>query len=380
MFDYKLAIHLMLHAFSFRKGSLRYPTTMRLIKVLVALPLFLLLTLTNRFFMLFDHLFFPAFRKMNVRNMVLITGVPRSATTYLHHLLGEDTQNFTCFKLWEILFAPSIIQKYIFSWMLKGDRRIGRPLYRASLQYDRLLTPIARLHETGLSKPEEDEILLLFAFASVYLAYFFPELPSVDKHLLFDEQIRKTKRRKIMKFYKRCIQRHVYFYDRHEKKCFLSKNPSFISKTTSVSETFENARLIYMLRSPLRTIPSTINLNKNVYPFIPGKLSTNPLAAETRDTIVRWYKMADKSIANHWQQNSITIPFRKITGNPVDTVSAIYSFLRLTRPDNLNQLLEVEQKKNLTHETPCEYTNGDEEDLINRELGFIVNGPFRDDL
>ena len=127
---------------------------------------------------------------MKITNAVFITGVPRSATTYLYNSLAKDKRNFTYFKLWEILFAPSIIQKHIVSWILKVDRLIGRPLYRTSLLYDRIfLARIARLHETGLSKPEEDEMLLLYTFTSVYLAYFFPDLPALDPYMFFDEDI-----------------------------------------------------------------------------------------------------------------------------------------------------------------------------------------------
>src|SRR6188768_2686337 len=162
MFDLPLALHLGLHALSFDKKSLRYPTGKRLLTVLVVLPCIFTMTLINRFFMLVDHLLFPGFTKIKVSKGVFITGVPRSATTYLYHLLASDGKNFTCFKLWEILFAPSITQKHLYSWIFKFDHLIGRPLYRTSLWWDRkFLGRIAQLHDTGLSKPEEDEMLLV---------------------------------------------------------------------------------------------------------------------------------------------------------------------------------------------------------------------------
>jgi omega-hydroxy-beta-dihydromenaquinone-9 sulfotransferase len=331
--------------------------------------------------MALDHVIFPSFGKMKVRNPVLITGVPRSATTYLYKLLAGDRDNFTCFKLWELLFAPSIIQKHILSLIIKVDRWIGRPLYRTSHLFDRIfLARIARLHEISLSNPEEDEILLIHAFASVYLSYFFPDVLALEPHHFFDEDLSNTKRNEIMHYYKKCIQRHVYFYDRDEKKHFLSKNPSFISKTTSLAKTFENARLIYMLRSPLKTIPSTISLNKNIYSIFSGRLDSNPLSAKTKETIIRWYKMADRSMLTHWQHRSKTIPFRKVTSDPATILSDIYTFLKLTPGTSIHQLIEVERKSSLKRMTTHDYQSVEGEDIIKRKLDFIFDGPFRDDI
>ena len=381
MFDLTLALNLTLHTFSFEKGSLRFPTPRRLMNVLITLPCFFALIVTNRFFMFLDHLIFPGFRKMKVSNLVFITGVPRSATTYLYKLLAEDKHNFTCFKLWELLFAPSVIQKHILSMFLKIDAVIGRPLYRASHLFDRIfLARIARIHEISLSNPEEDEILLIYAFASVYLSFFFPDVSAVEPHLFFDEDISPAKRKRIMLFYKKCIQRHIYFYDRDEQKYFVSKNPSFISKTTSLAETFENARLIYMLRSPLKTIPSTISLNKNIYSLFSGSLNSNPLSAKTRDAIIRWYKMANSSLASRWQHRSITVPFRKVTTDPATTLSDIYTFLKLTPEGSITQRIYMEQQSRSKYVTPHGYESVGEDDILARKLDFIFEGPFRDDI
>ena len=380
MFDLPLATNLLLHTFSFKKRSLRFPTPKRLFGVLITLPFFFILILVNRMFMALDSIIFPAFKKLKLSSVVFITGVPRSATTYIYYLMAKDKNNFTCFKLWEILFAPSIIQKYFFYWMLKLDRLIGRPLYQASLFWDRIfLSQISRLHETSLSKPEEDEMLLLYAFASVYLAFFFPDVPALDPHLFFDEDLPTEKRKKIMLFYKQCVQRHVYFYDRFEKKFFLSKNPSFASKTTSLAETFPDARLIYMLRSPLQTIPSTISLNKNVYSIFSGSISTNPLAGKTKEIIIRWYQMADRSIAKWWQKRSITVPFKKITRAPAETILDIYEFLKLVPGNSMKNLLKIEQDNCANYVTSHEYHLEEDKDVA-RQLNFIFNGSFRDEI
>lgn len=376
MFDFRMLTHLGARAFSLNRNSLRYPTPRRVINVLITLPLFLMLIVINRFFMMVDHLLFPGFNNMTLNRCVFITGVPRSATTYAYHLLAGDTVNFTCFRMWELLFAPSITQKYLLAGVLAIDRRIGRPLYRLSLMWDRaFLTPIARLHDTGLSKPEEDEILLLHAFASVYLIFFFPGVPAIEPYLFFDDAVPVAKRNKIMLYYKRCVQRHVYFHDRDENKYFLSKNPSFVSKTSSLAKTFQNARLIYMLRSPEKTIPSTINLNRNIYAIFSGTGESEVLSSHTRDIVVQWYKMADRSIRDHWKDTSITIPFQKITRAPEDTLSALYTFLQLNLEAGIQRTKQADGKQ-ISQQTYARYNDAE----MIRQLDFIFQGPFNKEL
>ncbi|MEO8711716.1 MAG: sulfotransferase [Parafilimonas sp.] len=383
MFDFFLAVNLITHTFSLKKESPRFPTGKRILSALLILPFFFILIIVNRFFMLLDWIFFPGFRKMKIKKAAFLTGVPRSATTYLFNILAQDKEHFTCFKLWEILFAPSIIQKYILSGIFKTDRLIGRPLYHFSLLLDKIfLGRIAKLHEISFSKPEEDEMLLLYAFGSMYLTFFFPGVKAIDPHLFFDTELSAKKKKKLMLFYKCCVQRHVFFFDKKEEKFFLSKNPCFISKIVSIAETFPTAILIYMLRSPLKTIPSTISLNANIYSVFSGKKKENPLFAKTTEVIIQWYKITDDSIEKHWQNRSIVVPFKKITNQPEATIHTLYAFLKLKPGAKMNSLLKIEQGNCRTYQTNHKYNSKNDalEKEICLELNFILNGKYKNEI
>jgi hypothetical protein len=383
MFDFFLAANLTAHTFSLKKESPRFPTGKRILSALLILPFFFVLIIVNRFFMLFDWILFPGFRKMKLKKAAFITGVPRSATTYLFNILAQDKEHFTCFKLWEILFAPSIIQKYILSGIFKTDRLIGGPVYHFSLLLDKIfLGKIAKLHEISFSKPEEDEMLLLYAFGSMYLTFFFPGVSALDPHLFFDTELSAKKKKNLMLFYKRCVQRHAYFFDKKEEKYFLSKNPCFISKIVSTSETFPDAILIYMLRSPLKTIPSTISLNANIYSVFSGKKKENPLSAKTTEVIIQWYKNTDGLIEKYWQKRSLVVPFKKITNQPESTIHSLYAYLKLIPSANMNELLITEQENCRTYQTNHKYNSKNDalEKEISSQLDFILNGKYKDEI
>ena len=128
-------------------------------------------------------------------------------------------------------------------------------------------------------------------------------------------------------------------------------------KTVSIAETFPEATLIYMLRSPFKTIPSTISLNSNVYSLFSGKKNENPLSGKTTEAIIRWYKMADDSIEKHWQNRNITVPFKKITSEPEMTVKAIYEFLKVMPGPEMNILLKTEQENCRNYKSGHKYNS-----------------------
>ena len=71
-------------------------------------PLFVFFTNLTLFL---DNIFFPQYRKVEVKNPVFIIGHPRSGTTFLHRLLTQ-TNDFAVFQLWHILL-PSLTARVL---------------------------------------------------------------------------------------------------------------------------------------------------------------------------------------------------------------------------------------------------------------------------
>ena len=185
-----------------------------------------------------------------------------------------------------------------------------------------------------------------------------------------------------MLFYKRCVQRHCFVFNRNGQKYFLSKNPCFISKIASVGETFPQASLVYMLRSPFKTIPSTLSLNSNVYSLFSGIKYEIPLSEKTTRAIIRWYQMAERSIEKYWKHRFITVPFRKITSQPEQTVKGVYGFLRLSPTPKMNLLLQNEEENSRNYKSLHKYnaTPGLMQEEISSGLQFIIHGKYQDQL
>jgi hypothetical protein len=73
----------------------------------------------------------------------------------------------------------------------------------------------------------------------------------------FDRELPLPERRRLMAFYRGCLQRHLYAHGGDRR--LLSKNAAFAPLAGSLLETFPDARFLVCLREPERTVPSQLS-------------------------------------------------------------------------------------------------------------------------
>jgi len=322
--------------------------------------------------MMLDYVFFFPFVKMKVKKSIFIIASPRTATTFLFHKLAEQTDKMTAMKLWEIAYAPSIIQKYMVIGIMKIDRIFGHPV-KIFLLYvtGKMFKRYDQIHVIGLNLPEEDEAILLFRMSSVYLNFFYPDTKYFDDYFLFDDNIRDAKRKRITKFYFRCVQRHNYVFNRNGEKYFLSKNPAFMSKVKSLHDFFPDAVFLNINRTPAKTIPSTINLSNTVYSFFTSRKPSDEINERTKRVVIEWYKMAHKYLLEYFPDSTVQIDFRKLVKNDPETMNKICEPIGID-PSIFNETEEA-KKSESGHKTKSNYpTLGDAElEEVLAELPFL---------
>lgn len=105
-----------------------------------------------------DDLLYPDWRATGIHKPCFIVGNARSGTTWLHRLMVTSMEdNFTTFKTWEILFAPSIVWKRLFLTLHRLDRIVCGSFFLSLLaRLESSLLPASQLHEVGLQLAEED--------------------------------------------------------------------------------------------------------------------------------------------------------------------------------------------------------------------------------
>ncbi len=206
-----------------------------------------------------DHVLFPGFRQIQLRQPVFIVGNPRSGSTHLLRVLARDDQTFACARLWEMLLAPSIIQRKLVRAAMGLDRGLGSPVRKLVLAWqERAFRRSDRYHRIRLHEPEEDEFNLVPIFSAIHLVFAFPFMDEFGRYVMFDTEVGQAERKRFMAFYRRLIQRTLD--PQGPTKRFLSKSPANSGRVATLQETFPDAKFIYTTRAPMELVPSLMSL------------------------------------------------------------------------------------------------------------------------
>ena len=203
-----------------------------------------------------DDIFFPGHKTQTIEKPLFIIGNLRSGSTFLHRLLSRDTVAFTSLTTWDIYLTPSVTQKKITKFFSKLDNKLGGHVHRLLHAFDDRTLGRLKIHRISFFQPEEDENILLHIWDSFWVSFMFPFMDEMPNYQHFDEALSPERRRRIMKFYKSMLQRHMYATG---KKYFVAKNPAFSPKIATLLEFFPDARIIYLARNPLDMLPSTVS-------------------------------------------------------------------------------------------------------------------------
>ncbi len=198
---------------------------------------------------LLDEVFFSRYRQLEITRPIAIVGVPRSGTTFLQRALATEPR-FTTLTLLECVLAPSISERYLWFGLRRVIERIwpGRQFRIDSME---------AIHPIGLDEPEEDFLLLLWIHACFLLAVLFPDSERFWRLARFDMKVPDAMRREVFEFYRRCLQKHLYYHG--PGKTLLSKNPSFTPMLGTLREHFPEAAIVGCVRPPEMTVPSQLS-------------------------------------------------------------------------------------------------------------------------
>ncbi len=291
------------------------------------LPLLLLLWLASGLLFLshgigfaLDELLFRGYRRVTVRAPVFIVGVPRSGTTYLQRRLVEDP-GFTTLTLWECLLAPSISERYL--WTFLG--RCFAPLARWAGR--RRWSAMDQVHRLGWREPEEDFLLMLYRGGCFLPALLCPGAESYWRLAFFDEAVPAAERQALLGFYRRCLQRHLYFHGRDLR--LLSKNPSFTPWIQSLRTSFPDARFIACVRRPDEAVPSQLSALRPVLRLW-GEDRVSPELRERLITVLHgYYQRVNTLRGMPWAQ---ILPLPRLSNLDTQGWQELYAFLQQPLP------------------------------------------------
>jgi hypothetical protein len=288
-----------------------------------------------------DEIFFRGYRKQRVKEPVFIIGNYRSGSTLLHRLLAEDRHAFSSMITWEIYFAPSVTQRKAFRALGMLDRWLGRPIHRYLDSWEgKVLSPI-EIHRMKLTDPEEDEGLFLYIWAGLFVWFFFPFIQRDYPFDRFDSDMPGPKKRRIMRFYRNCIKRHLF----HHGGTYLAKNPALSPKVDSLFEFFPDAKIIYLARNPMEVLPSELSWLSFCWRFFSDPLERYPFKDFVLRMAKHWYTDTVKRLQAHPSESWRIIRYDDLVEEPEKTVEEIYSWLGLEMGKKVRDILREKAER-----------------------------------
>ena len=326
------------------KGSPARFTRRRLLIMCIYIPLLLFEQTLHRIGFLLDEIFFRGYRKIEIKEPVFVLGIPRSGTTFLHRVLARDTERFTTFKLWELVYAPSITQRKF--WMAVGavDRALGgRGRRWVEALEERAFKRWREIHRISLFQPEEDEWVLMHVFSCVFLLWPFPFPEELWYLVRFDVDTPPADKERIMAFYKSCVQRHLYVHGADKR--FLSKNPAFSPKVDALNQWFPDAKAVCCVRTPYDAVPSLMSLMAAVWDFLDNDRQGEVLRDMVVDVADHWYRHPMNRLPKWPEDRHAFVTYDTLVGDPKQTVADLYDRFGIEVSPAYHACLQREQER-----------------------------------
>lgn len=322
-----------------------------------------------------DHVFYPDFRRMQVRAPIFVLGNARSGTTHAHRLLAGDLGRFCYFRTWEIIL-PSLVQKKLVHAIGRFDERFlnGRLAARISGKEDAALGKARRMHDWRLTGAEEDGFLALHTFGSGTLNVIFPYGRELAALTELDTQASPLHRRRWLDFYEGCVKRQLY-WEGGDHLVFLSKNPGFAKKVRSLRERFPDARFVFPVRHPAETTPSLVNM------LVKGWQALGCDERDVQDS-AEWLKGNQIDSFAHAFEFLDTLPerdfavvtFQELISEPRAAVEKIYARFGFEISDDYAAFLDGEQARSRSYESQHRYDAdalGVPREVVRERLGHL---------
>lgn len=351
-FNFRFFVEVFVGALFRSKAPTVWVWLRRAIVLLASYVVFVTVESVNWTGFLLDSIFFSGYRAQPIETPVFIIGNPRSGTTFLQRLMAQDTANFSCFKMWEIFFAPSITQRKLVWALMRVDGLVRYPVKRVVDRVEARIRASTKLHKLGLRAPEEDEYLLLHTASSIIpgLLYAVPELAAL--YVFFDRDIPPEERARVMAFYAACVRRHLHAH--RTQSHFLSKNPYFTPKVEALRTAFPDAKFIVLVRNPLNAIPSYASLSRYVM-----RILYTRKAFDNHDYILtatqHWYRYPAERLADA-PDSFIEVKFEDMVRDPQATVAAIYDHLGFEISPDFAAILQRETERAQGYRSEHQYS------------------------
>jgi hypothetical protein len=260
----------------------------------------------------------PEIQEQVLRPQIIITGLPKSVSTFLHRLLAHD-QNNRVPKMWEVMFPlpfPGCMTPDSDPRIKKADNR---------LRWLRWTHPaLAQAHPIGALIPQECGAILGYTFESnVFLDMFL--IPS------YEAWLRSRDAGPAYEFHKMFLK-HLQWLCPADR--WALKSSDHVHNLETLIRRYPEARIIFLHRDPIKVLQaasSQMTLVKSLFSrSIDHRLLGNIEDRHLHDKVNKIMKFRDSH--DNLEDRFMDIRYLDLASDPVGIVRAIYDCFGLALP------------------------------------------------
>jgi len=337
---------------------------------MLLLSLFWLLVAAGR---ALDHFFFPGFKRQVIRKPVFIIAPPRSGTTFLQKLLARNREVFAPVLMYQTIFPSITLQKIILGIAGLSQRKnglLGEIIHWVERHF---FGGWDNMHKMRFNQPEEDDGFFVYTFVTEAIYLLFPYV-----RLLwgagFADDLPLPQRRRVMRYYRSCLQRHLYLHGRD--KALLSKATQLSGSVLSLREEFPDARIINILRNPVESIASHISVFYPVWKWVdPALPKKSRESFEYAELAAAWFRHLETEDGRADRNRYLRIRYRDLVSDPAETVRSIYRHFRIPLSATASRQITLAARQSLEYKSTHKYSLrefGLSVDWLRHELGPMM--------
>jgi hypothetical protein len=273
-------------------------------------------------------------------------GNPRSGTTFLQRFLSENGFG-TGSRLWKMIY-PSLTLQALLKPFLPILEKFSPAKHHAKAA-----------HKTSLTGIETDDPALMFRYFDGFFIYgFFLSWSKEDLLERFDPDIRDTSKRDFDWLEK--LWRRVLVSEKQER--IVGKLFSLSIRLPSFLNRFPDAKILYMARDPLSTVPSGLSLVTGV---LDGALGFWKLPEEKRNHYIKRLYAAFLELSmrfqRHWVSGKIdqskvkVVTFDRLMQDFDGLMSEVIPFVGGEMTPELKQIIETTAEKQRAYKSGHKY-------------------------
>jgi len=252
----------------------------------------------------------PAILDQPIKRPIFITGLPRSATSFLHNLFAQDPANRTV-RCWETIYPYPEDRR-------ADPRRDPRPakVERQLASFMKLAPEIRSIHPIDAYSPQECSEITGHVFRSL-------RFDTTHRVPSYRAWLDGAGHRAAYRFHRRFLQHMQYAKGEGQ---WVVKCPDHVFALDAIREIYPDARIVFMHRNPLEVLPSVAKLTEVLRRPFTRSIDRVEIGQQIK---ARWTRGA-AILVNEAMNSSSTakdvvhLDFRKLLKDPVGNLAILY--------------------------------------------------------